>query len=144
MNIKALTSKSGTLSGIIIPVEELQDVRDSIKSNTEFYKIIDDLLTDQTDNTLEKVETVFASGLNRLQVEEEAKRIADKLYTDAFRMGIPMFYKDDRIEDVKQFIRANPDGSEDLVTMDPLDKKFSLIKKLASAGQGRWSYLISA
>jgi hypothetical protein len=143
MNIKALTNKSGILSGVVIPVEELNDVRDSIKNNTQFYKIINDLLTNKKSNA-QKEEIVFSSGLNGLQVEEEAKKITDALYMDAFSKGIPMFYQDERTKGVTQFIRANPDGSEDLVNFDSIKKEYFLIRNLALAGKGQWSFLISA
>jgi hypothetical protein len=143
MNIKPLTSKSGIFSGVVIPVEELNDVRDSIKNNTEFYKIINDLLTEQNDKAL-KEKTLLANELNSLQVEEEACRITDSLYIEAFSKGIPMFYKDNRVQEAKEFIRANPDGSEDLVNFDSANREYSFIKKLASAGKGRWSHLLLA
>jgi hypothetical protein len=141
MNIKALTSELGVLSGVVIPVEALNDVRDSIKRETEFYQIIDNLLTEQRDNASNK-NTLLANGKNGLQIEEEAKIITDNLYIDAFSKGIPMFYKDGRAQETKEFIRANPDGSEDLVRFDSSKREYTLIKGLTSAGKGRWSHLL--
>jgi hypothetical protein len=143
MNIKPLTSKSGIFSGVVIPVEELNDVKNSIKNNTEFYRIISGLLSKRK-SSAQKEEIMFSSGLNGLQLEEEAKKITDKIYMDAFSKGIPMFYQDDRTKGLKQFIRANPDGSEDLVSFDSPSREYTLIRNLALAGEGPWSYLISA
>ncbi len=83
-----------------------------------------------------KEKIILATGLNGLQIEEEAKRITDKLYVDAFSKGIPMFYKDGRTQGSKQFIRANPDGSENLVNFDSAKREYALIKKHASVGKG--------
>ncbi len=77
-----------------------------------------------------KSEAVLSSGRTVTDTEEEAQKIIDNLYADAFRKGIPMFYKDDRSKALTQFIRANPDGSEDLVNFDVAQGEYMLIKNL--------------
>lgn len=141
MKIKVLKNKSGILSGVVIPVEGLDELKGLIKSDTELYKVLDDLLNTQRVSELKK-ETVLSSGRTAFEIEAEAQIITDKLYADAFSKGIPMFYKDDRAASSTQFIRANPDGSEDLVDFDSTKREYTLLRKLVSAGKGYWSYLI--
>lgn len=141
MKIKVLKNKSGILSGVVIPVEGLDELKGLIKSDTELYKVLDDLLNIQRVSELKK-ETVLSSGRTAFEIEAEAQIITDKLYADAFSKGIPMFYKDDRAASSTQFIRANPDGSEDLVDFDSTKREYTLLRKLVSAGKGYWSYLI--
>jgi hypothetical protein len=74
--------------------------------------------------------TVLSSGRTVTETEEEAQKITDELYADAFRKGIPMFYKDDRSKALTQFIRADPNGSEDLVDFDVTKGEYTIIKNL--------------
>jgi hypothetical protein len=141
MKVKVLKNKSGILSGLVIPVEELNEVKGSIKNDSELFRIIEDILNNQKVASL-KSETVLSSGRTVTETEEEAQKITDNLYADAFRKGIPMFYKDDRSKTLTHFIRANPDGSEDLVNFDVAKGEYTLIKNLLSSGAGYWSYLL--
>ncbi|NOT74976.1 MAG: hypothetical protein HOP08_08600 [Cyclobacteriaceae bacterium] len=142
MKVKVLKNKSGILSGLVIPVEELNAVKRSLKNDTELFGIIEDLLNTQQVVDL-KNETILSSGRTVTETEAEVQKITDKLYADAFSKGIPMFYKDGRSTDLTQFIRANPDGSEDLVNFDATKGEYTLIKNLVSSGAGYWSYLLA-
>lgn len=142
MKVKVLKNKSGILSGLVIPVEELDAVKGSLKNDAELFSIIEELLNAQGSSVL-KSGTILSSGRTVTETEAEVQKITDKLYTDAFSKGIPMFYKDDRSKDLTQFIRANPDGSEDLVNFDASKGEYTLIKNLVSSGAGYWSYLLA-
>lgn len=142
MKIRVLKNKSGILSGLVIPVEELSEVKGSLKNDTVFYRIVDELLKGNEIDPL-KGEVLLSSGFTVAEAEDEAARITDKLYKDAFNKGIPMFYRDERTNDSSQFIRANPDGSEDLVSFNAITREYSLLRKLVPSGKGYWSYLIN-
>lgn len=144
MKIKILKNQSGILSGVVIPVEELSELKGSIKNDTELYRIIDDLLSDQKKASANKDEIILSSGRTIRETEDEGQRITDRLYLEAFRKGIPMFYKDVRTTGASQFVRANPDGSEDLVEFNSEKREYIFLERLAQPGKGHWSYLISA
>ncbi|CAN5517769.1 hypothetical protein BH10BAC4_BH10BAC4_23580 [soil metagenome] len=141
MKVKVLKNKSGILSGLVIPVEELNALKGSLKNGTELFGIIEELLNTQQTVYL-KNETIFSSGRTVTETEVEAQKITDKLYADAFSKGIPMFYKDCRSRDLTQFIRANPDGSENLVHFDVSKGEYTFIKSLVSSSARYWSYLL--
>jgi hypothetical protein len=120
----------------------LNELRSSLKNDSEFFKALESILSGQKSKGKEEV--LFDSGLNGVQLEEAAKKIIDKLYADAFSKGLPMYYKDNRTKDTKQFIRANPDGSEDLVSLNLPDRDYTVIQSLLPPGKGYWSRVIPA
>jgi len=130
MNIKVLKNKSGIVSGVVIPTEDLHEVKVSIKKDSELYQVIVDLLTEQPNSP--KSEIVLSHGKTIAETESDALVLTRALYADAFRKGIPMFYKDRRIQHSNEFVSANPDGSEDLVSFDVPTRSYTLIKNLAS------------
>jgi len=140
MDIKVLRNKEGILSGLIIPMEQLAEAKASLKEGSELYSIINDLLNDQKTSGIKR-ESLLAGGRTVFEVEKETQVITDKLYADAFEKGLSMYYKDGRTTAPTEFIRANPDGSEDLVSFDTTKREYTLLKKLVPKGQGHWSYL---
>jgi len=130
------------LSGVAMPAEMLEELKNSLKSDSKFFIVLEEILRGQKSNG--KDEVIFDSGLNGVQLEEAAKTITDKLYVDAFSKGLPMYYKDARTKDTKQFIRASPDGSEDLVSLNLHDRDYTVIQNLLPPGKGYWSRLIPA
>lgn len=140
MNIKILKNESGIISGVVIPAQDLDAAKASIKPDSELYNAIRDVLQDNTDQS----EIVLPNDKTIGETELEAQTITRTLYAEAFRKGIPMFYKDQRTPKPKEFVRANPDGSEDLVCFDAQTRSYTIIRNLATAGKGYWSYLVSA
>lgn len=143
MKMTVLKNESGILSGVVIPAEELNELKRSLKNDSEFFKTLEAILAGQKPSA-DKSELLFPSGLTVAQFESEAREVTRKLYADAFQKGIPMYYKDDRTKEASHFVRANPDGSEDLVSFDPSKRSYSFLQQLAPAGKGYWSDLISA
>ncbi|MBT1712410.1 hypothetical protein KK062_29480 [Fulvivirgaceae bacterium PWU5] len=143
MKITVLKNDSGMLSGVVIPAEELNELKRSLKDDSEFFKTLEAILTGQK-NSPDKSEISLSSGLTLSQFESKTREITRKLYSDAFQKGLPMYYKDGRTKDASHFVRANPDGSEDLVSFNPAKREYAFIQQLASAGKGYWSDLISA
>ena len=80
--------------------------------------------------------------MKSIQEQHEAmSKRTEELYRDSFQRGISMYYRDERATPPKQFIRANPDGSEDLVSLDAQTRQYTLIANLLPAGKGHWAYL---
>lgn len=92
-------------------------------------------------NTAHDNEMIFNSGLNATQIEDEAKRIRDKIYAEAFMRDLPMYYRDHRTDGTKNFIRANADGSEDLVSLVVASRGYRLIKHLLVSGKAQFAHL---
>lgn len=69
-----------------------------------------------------------------------AKR-TEELYKEAFSKGVALHYKDERISKEGQYVQANPDGSEQLVELEPETRSYKVIRELCPAGQGFWAYL---
>jgi hypothetical protein len=93
------------------------------------------------ENTSYDNEIIFDSGLNATQIEDEAKRIREKIYAEAFSKDQPMYYRDRRTDGTKNFIRANPDGSEDLVALNALTREYRLLEQLISPDKGQFAHL---
>lgn len=87
---------------------------------------------------------VFLNSLTVAEICRRTANVTDDRYREAFRKGIPMFYHDMRTTRPNEFIRANPDGSEDLVCYDIATRGYTLTKHLLPAGKGRWAYLSCA
>ncbi|MFI5139562.1 MAG: hypothetical protein ACHQIM_17210, partial [Sphingobacteriales bacterium] len=87
---------------------------------------------------------IMPNGITIAETNKRTALITEELYMHAFEKGVPMFYRDNRVKYPKEFIRANPDGSEDLVTYNLEKRNYTLMKNLAPPGKGYWSYLIPA
>ncbi len=114
MNIKVLKNKSGIVSGEVIPTKDLESV------------------------------IMLPNGKTIAETEQDAFELTRAMYAAAFRKGVPMFYRDKRVQFSHEFVRANPDGSEDLVSFDAASRSYTLIKNLTLAGKGFWANVISA
>jgi hypothetical protein len=90
-------------------------------------------------NYTDKSKLLMSSGLTVSEFESKARDITREIYSRAFQKGLPMYYKDARTKEASHFIRANPDGSEDLVSFIQMKREYLFIQPLASAGEGYWS-----
>lgn len=109
MNIKVLRNKSGIVSGVVIPTEDRVAV------------------------------IMLPHGKTIAETEQDAFVLTRAMYANGFRKGVPMFYRDKRVRSSQEFVRVNPDGSEDLVSFDVSTRSYTLIKNLALAGKGFWA-----
>lgn len=142
MNIKVLKNKSGMVSGVVIPTEDLHEAQESIKWDSELYQVISELLSNPS--VTPESEIMLPPGKTIAETEQDAFELTVAMYADAFRKGVPMFYRDKRVQSSHEFVRANPDGSDDLVSFYAATRSYTLIKNLALAGKGFWADLISA
>ena len=142
MNIKVLKNKSCIVSGEVIPTEDLHEAQESIKRDSELYQVISELLSNPSSTP--ESEIMLPHGKTIAETEQDAFELTRAMYPDAFRKGVPMFYSDKRVQSSHEFVRANPDGSEDLVSFDAATRSYTLIRNLAPAGKGFWADLISA
>lgn len=111
---QSIKKKSDIVLGVVIPTEDLASV------------------------------IMLPHGKTIVETEQDALELTRAMYADAFRKGVPMFYRDKRVQSSHEFVRANPDGSDDLVSFDAATRSYTLIKNLALAGKGFWADVISA
>lgn len=84
-------------------------------------------------------ELILPNGKTIAETEAVAFSMTRALYAEAFSKGVPMFYRDNRAQTATEFVRANPDGSEDLVSFDASSRSYTLIQNLVTAGKGFWA-----
>jgi len=87
-------------------------------------------------------EHILPSGLTPKQAEEEGRRRVEVDYLEAFALGLSRYYEDERCSGERETIRANADGSEDLVDYEWETRKATLLKRLQPAGMGKYAYLL--
>jgi hypothetical protein len=68
-------------------------------------------------------------------------KLTEQLYLDAFLKGVSMFYQDDRSALLLEFIKTNPDESEDLVRYERAINDYIFIQNLVPPGEEYWCYL---
>lgn len=141
MNLRELRDEQGRLFGIVVPTEDIVELQNSLKTDSQLFRNLSALLIAE--------EPQVTTGNQKMPngytiAETHAKTIGttENLYKSAFSKGVAMYYQDERAKSPKEFVRANPDGSEDLVSFDLPTRSYSLIEKLVPAGEGRWAFLL--
>jgi len=76
------------------------------------------------------------------ELEAESRSIVDLIYIEDFAKGVSTAYKDERCAHPRQFIRAHPDGSEDLILYNLVSEEEIVLQRLAEPGKGKRSYLL--
>ena len=87
-------------------------------------------------------ENILPSGLSLNQAEEEGFKLVEAEYIKSFISGHSRYYSDERSAGKKQSIRANADGSEDLIEFDRQTGNETLIRNLVPVGKGKYAYLL--
>lgn len=142
MGVSELRYENGRLSGLFIPIEDIEELRDELKSGSRFLDYLDELLSKQQrpDTALQQP---LPNGLSLQQTNDKAEEAVKNLHRDAFSKGVAMYYRDLRATPPKEFIRANPDGSEDLVSLDLSTAEYALIRHLVPQRKGSWAFLLA-
>jgi hypothetical protein len=139
MNVKELKNENGSLSGIMIPANDFSELKNSVKSGTPLYTYLDSLLIAATDENHEEI--TLENGLSIAETNKRSALFTEALYRQAFEKNVPVYYQDERTSGPDEFIRANPDGSEDLVLYDFENDTRSLLKNLIPPAKGQFAYL---
>lgn len=141
MAVKELRYENGRISGLLIPIEDLEELKGDLKSNSQFLSYFDEILIKQQDPE-PALQELLPNGLSLRQTNDSAAEVITNLHKEAFSKGVPMYYRDARAAPPKEFIRANPDGSEDLVSLDLSTAEYTLIKHLVPKGKGSWGFVL--
>ncbi|MDX3915621.1 MAG: hypothetical protein QHC79_18895 [Pseudosphingobacterium sp.] len=140
MKLKEIRDERGTLSGVLIPADDIRELKESLKTGSKFFDYFDSLQSDREDEK-RNIKQRMPNGLTVAETNQKTAKLTEDIHRDAFSKGVPMFYRDERAKAPKEFIRANPDGSEDLVSYDLATRSYSVLKSLLPAGKGYWSKL---
>ena len=135
MKLKEIRDEKGTLSGVLIPADDIRELKENLKTGSKFFDYFDNLYSEKSDPEQ------MPNGLSVTVTNGETANLTEEIHKEAFSKGVPMFYRDERAKAPKEFIRANPDGSEDLVSYDLNTRSYSVIAHLLPAGKGYWSKL---
>lgn len=140
MKLKELRNEQGKLSGLLFSTDDIAELKASLRTDSQLFNDLNVLMEAEGKTILS--ERKMPNGLTVAEINERASETTERLYKDAFSKGIAMYYQDERTTVPGQFVRANPDGSEDLVNFDRIERKYSFVKNLVSTGKGRWAYLV--
>ena len=90
-----------------------------------------------TYNDIENIE--FPNGKTAKEVNEAVRKEVEKIYLESWSKGISVPFFDN----VGNTYLANPDGSEDQVSLDIKTRTYSVLKRIAAPGKGRFAYLVA-
>ncbi len=87
-------------------------------------------------NEIETIE--LPNGKTVKEVNEAVRREVERIYLESWLQGVSVPFFDD---DGTTYL-ANPDGSEDKVTLDRNTRTYNIITRTAKPGCGRYAYLM--
>ena len=90
-----------------------------------------------TYNDIENVE--LPNGKTAKEVNEAVRREVESIYLDSWQQGVSVPFFDD----AGNTYLANPDGSEDLVSLDCETRTYQILERTAAPGRGRFAYLVA-
>ena len=139
MKVTEIKNGEGNISGIMIPVSDFSEIRDSVKEGTRFYNYLQELLSSSSES--DEDQEILSNGRTITETNRLSASLAGQIYAYAFEKDVAMFYRDDRSLGEHEFIRANPDGSEDLIEFDIETRKDTFLRNLLPAGKGQYANL---
>lgn len=142
MKFKELRSEEGILSALVIKAEDIKELQENLKPNSALPHYLREVQSAREDE-IEALQTMLPNGHTIAKTNKIATKVTENIHRDAFSKGVPMFYRDERTKG-NEFVRANPNGSEDLVTYSSEEREHKFIKHLLPAGKGYWSYLLKS
>ena len=90
---------------------------------------------------MDKSGIFMSSGVTTQAFEDAVAKNTVDLYRYAFSLGLSLNNRDSRCKADEEFVKFNPDGSEDLYCMGDDLKTELFIRRLVPIGQGKWTYL---
>ncbi|MBP3777267.1 MAG: xenobiotic reductase B [Prevotella sp.] len=79
------------------------------------------------------------NGMIASEANGAAKCEIERIYADSWQRGVSVPFFDNE----GNTYLANPDGSEDRVTLNRGSRTYRILRRTAAPGKGRYSYLIS-
>lgn len=81
----------------------------------------------------------LSNGKTVKEANQDAHREIERIYLESWAKGVSVPFWDDN----GNIFLANPDGSEDQVSLDTKTRTYHVITRTAQTGQGRYAYLLS-
>ena len=90
--------------------------------------------------TYQDIDTILLSnGKTAGEAHNDASREIEHIYLDSWRQGVSVPFFDN----AGNTYLANPDGSEDRVKLDRRTRTYTVLRRTAAPGCGRYAYLIA-
>ena len=80
---------------------------------------------------------VLPNGMTVKEVNDAVRLEVERIYQESWFQGVSVPFFDDK----GNTYLANPDGSEDMVSLNRQTRTYSVIMRTAQPGQGRYAYL---
>ena len=80
---------------------------------------------------------LLPNGLTAKEVNEAIRREVERIYLESWLQGVSVPFFDDE----GNIYLANPDGSEDRVSLDRRTRTYNILMRTAQPGQGKHAYL---
>lgn len=80
---------------------------------------------------------LLPNGFTTKEVNEAVRREVERIYLESWLQGVSVPFFDDE----GNTYLANPDGSEDKVSLDRQTRTYNVIMRTAQPGQGKHAYL---
>jgi hypothetical protein len=141
MALKVIVGKDKKDSGVLIPLEDWDQLNTTVKPHTPIYNLMEELTVPAAIRPV-KEGYMLPSGLTIQEAEQVSRNNVEDIYIKAFAKELPRYYEDERCTGEKNMIRANPDGSEDLVDFNWQDGTETFIQHLVPPGKGKFAYLL--
>lgn len=84
---------------------------------------------------IEKI--VLPNGMTVKEVNDAVRLEVERIYQESWFQGVSVPFFDEK----GNTYLANPDGSEDMVSLNRQTRTYSVIMRTAQPGQGRYAYL---
>ena len=81
---------------------------------------------------------VLPNGLTAKEVNNAVRSEVERIYQESWLQGVSVPFFDEK----GNTYLANSDGSEDMVSLDRQTRTYSVVKRTAQPGQGRYAYLV--
>lgn len=79
---------------------------------------------------------ILPNGRTIAETEHLHNERIKALYIECWNKDISPTFRDDRCTEPNLYIKANKDGSEDLVRFDTENRTYTHVRRLSEAGQG--------
>lgn len=80
---------------------------------------------------------VLPNGMTVKEINDAVRLEVERIYQESWFQGVSVPFFDEK----GNTYLANPDGSEDMVSLNRQTRTYSFIKRIAQPGQGRYAYL---
>lgn len=90
-----------------------------------------------TYNDIENIE--LPNGKIAKEVNDAVRREVERIYLDSWLQGVSVPFFDDE----GNTYLANPDGSEDRVSLNCETRTYRVLERTAAPGKGRFAYLVA-